>query len=338
MIEAYDRRGAGTRRRWPRWRAKLDEGQARRRWFDAFTGMNFGPQHAFTLPARTWSMIDHLDAEIAVAARPRSREHVSSRSRPPGGSSADGSTGPSGGAGGRRRRAAGGRSGWSQIPGVSMKHRDQAIDRRDRPGYEPVSRQPGHLVWQGITGSRSHRTVRAAHPAPGKKGQGNSLSPARLGHRPATAAAPAPTASWASATTGSSQPPRRRAGEESQLIAVGQVHLDHRLAPAQRPRRPVLRPGHRTTTPRITDTYTARPAATNASSKPSATTSSSPPARPPDTHHSAANRPAPPPAPGPVSAAGPARRAPVRQSPLSQLRWLFLGQWSWCMASGNGWC
>jgi transposase len=134
----------------------------------AFTGMAFGPQHAFAARSHL-SMIDHLDAEIA-ALQARVREHVA-QIPAAWGVDADGSTGPGAGLGDDAavlpavQRLA-------QIPGVSP---EIAAGLIAEAGLD-MSRfpTPAHLVsWAGMVPVANQSGPRQGRA---KKGRGNSYA------------------------------------------------------------------------------------------------------------------------------------------------------------------
>jgi transposase len=134
----------------------------------AFTGMAFGPRHAFTAGSHL-QMIDHLDAEIAALGA-RVREHVA-QIPAAWGVDADGSTGPAAGLGPGAavlpavRRLA-------EVPGISD---DIAIGLIAEIGLDMSQfPTPAHLVsWAGMVPVASQSGPRKRR---GKKGQGNSYA------------------------------------------------------------------------------------------------------------------------------------------------------------------
>jgi transposase len=134
----------------------------------AFTGMQFGPQHAFTARSHL-QMIDYLDAQIA-ALQAQVREHVA-QIPAAWGVDGDGSTGPGAGLGDDAavlpavQRLA-------EIPGVSP---DIAIGLIAEVGLDMSQfPTPGHLVsWAGMVPVANQSGPRKSR---GKKGQGNSYA------------------------------------------------------------------------------------------------------------------------------------------------------------------
>ena len=238
---------------------------------EALSGMRFGPQHAHAA-ASLLRAIDLLDAELRdlqervaaqLAAIPASW-----------GVDADGVTGPQAGrAGNAAALPAADR--LDEIPGLG---REAAAALIAEIGLD-MSRFPtpqALVSWAGLT-----PTARQSGPRKGrgKKGHGNTYAK-RIAVLAAYAAANTDTF-LGRALPPPGRPSRRRRAEEGRLRR-GPVHPHHRLAPAERPRRPLPRPRIRTGTPG-TPTAAARPATPDASSRPSATTSSSPSGRtPPD--------------------------------------------------------
>ena len=196
----------------------------------AFTGMQFGPEHAFSASSDL-RMIKMLDAEI-TGLEQQVRDHLAAIPAA-WGTDADGVTGPGAGTG----------------PDAAVL---PAVDRlAEIPGVGPAT-AAGLIAEIGLDMSRfptPHALVSWVGMAPvpnqsgprkgrGKKGHGSSYARRYAGagrqrrrphgHVPRPAPPPHP------------QPPRRRM-EESQRRRRP-VDPDHRLAPAEGPRRPVHRP------------------------------------------------------------------------------------------------
>ncbi len=134
----------------------------------AFTGMQFGPQHAFTAAAYL-RVIDSLDAEI-TATRQQVRAHIA-QVEAAWGVDADGVTGPGAGLGdGAAVLPAVQR--LAEIPGVSE---DIAIGLMAEIGLDMARfPTPGHLVsWAGLAPVANQSGPRKGR---GKKGHGNSYA------------------------------------------------------------------------------------------------------------------------------------------------------------------
>jgi transposase len=198
----------------------------------AFTGMAFGPQHAFTARSHL-SMIDHLDAGIA-ALQARVRDHVA-QIPAAWGVDADGSTGPDAGLG-DDAAVLPAVARLAEIPGVSPGIAigliaGTGLDMRQFPTPAHLVSRAGMVPVANQSGPRKGR---------GKKGQGNSYA-RRLATQAGNGAAGTDTFPGERHRRGPAAARRRRV-EESQLRRRP-VHPGHRLAPAQRSRRPVHRPG-----------------------------------------------------------------------------------------------
>ena len=210
---------------------------------EAFTGY-FTDHHAFLL-ARMLARVDAITADIAALDT-----RIEARDRPV------------------RRR--GGQAAMRSRHQPGRRARDPG---RDRAGHDPLPhrRAPGVLGEvrtrrQRIGGQEERQELHRPRqhlpgPGPGQRRRGRRQDR----HLPGRAL-PA------------DRPPPRR--QESQR-RHRPLHPGHHLAPAVRPRRPLSRPRHRTSTPPAS-TPTAASATTSASSKPSATRSpSNPPPDPP---------------------------------------------------------
>ena len=198
---------------------------------EALSGMRFGPQHA-DAAASLLRAIDLLDAELRDLHE-RVTAHLAAVPAA-WGVDAGGVTGPEAG---RADDAAAlpAADRLDEIPGLGREAAAGA-DRRDRPGHEPLP-DPGGA---GVLG-RAHpdRAAVRAPQGPREEGARQHLRqadrrPGRLrrrehGHVPGRALPPP------------GLPPWRRRAEEGRLRR-GPVHPRHRLAPAERPRRPLPRP------------------------------------------------------------------------------------------------
>jgi len=198
----------------------------------ALSGMRFGPQHAHAA-ASLLRAIDLLDAELRERQE-RVTEHLAAIPAS-WGVDADGVTGP---AAGRARDAAAlpAADRLDEIPGLG---REAAAALIAEIGLD-MSRfaTPEALVsWAGLT-----PTARQSGPRKGrgKKGHGNTYAK-RIAVLAAYAAANTDTFLGERFRRLASLPPWRRRAEEGRLRR-GPVHPRHRLAPAERPRRPLPRP------------------------------------------------------------------------------------------------
>jgi transposase len=134
----------------------------------AFTGMQFGPQHAFTAAAYL-RVIDSLGAEI-TATREQVRAHIAGVEAA-WGVDADGSTGPGAGLG-EDAAVLPAVQRLAEIPGVSE---DIAIGLIAEIGLDMTRfPSPGHLVsWAGLAPVANQSGPRKGR---GKKGHGNSYA------------------------------------------------------------------------------------------------------------------------------------------------------------------
>jgi hypothetical protein len=196
----------------------------------AFTGMQFGPEHVFSASSDL-RMIKMLDAEI-TGLEQQVRGHLAAIPAA-WGTDAGGVTGPGAGTG-PDAAVLPAVDRLAEIPGVGPGDRRRA-DRGDRPGYVPVPdparagvlgrHGPGTEPVRASQGPREERPRQQLRPPLRRPGRQRRRP---HGHRPRPAPPPHP------------QPPRRRM-EESQRRRRP-VDPDHRLAPAEGPRRPVHRP------------------------------------------------------------------------------------------------
>ena len=134
----------------------------------AFTGMRFGPHHAFTA-AGYLRVIDQLGAEI-TALREQARAHIAAIPAA-WGVDADGTTGPQAGPG-EDAAVLPAVQRLAEIPGVSQ---DLAIGLIAEIGLDMTRfPSPGHLVsWAGLAPVANQSGPRKGR---GKKGQGNSYA------------------------------------------------------------------------------------------------------------------------------------------------------------------